>query len=480
MSLVAGFALTTILLPLAGCSKDAGPFDGPKRVLVFGMDGATWDVIEPMMAAGELPNLKGLADHGVRGVLQSRNPALSPVVWSTIFTGRPHSEHGVVNWKTSQSQHRKVKAIWEMTSERDMVTHVFNVPSTFPPIPVAGVMVSGFPLGGSTIGGNTGVVVASADLATNRVLPNYKFNAPKIRKYMKALDVGAWSEWFEVKIRVRATWTASMRIKKLGKDRFYLSPIYRQDDKYVLTFPPDLKSSLRTGVLGGRPYVAEGPGWSKHADADTPNYLAEHLEQVAEIQTDVAASFADEDWQLFIFVNTLIDRVSHPYWAYANPGTYEGLPPAKAALYKEAVAAAYRAADAQLGQVLEAAKGEFYVVIASDHGFRSSPVRTQYIGTHHLDGIYMVSGPGIAAGRGQSVHIEDIGPTALYLLGLPIGEDMLGNVVPEVRRDLNRPLDVIETWEDGIARGSARPVDAATWEQLKGLGYVEGDAPSTD
>ena len=72
----------------AGCSKKAESVDGPKRVLVFGMDGATWDVIEPMMAAGELPNLKALTENGVRGVLESRNPALSPVVWSTIFTGR--------------------------------------------------------------------------------------------------------------------------------------------------------------------------------------------------------------------------------------------------------------------------------------------------------------------------------------------------------------------------------------------------------
>jgi hypothetical protein len=473
-------AVAVCLSATAGCSKKAGSVDGAKRVLVFGMDGATWDVIEPMMAAGELPNLKALSENGVRGVLESRNPALSPVVWSTIFTGRPHEEHGVLNWKTSQSRHRKVKTIWEMASERGLVTNIFNVPSTYPPIPINGVMVSGFPLGGSTIGGNTGIVVTSKDLDSDDVIPNYKLNAPRIRRHMKALETGEWSPWFDVRIRVRPTWIASMRIKKLEKDKFYLSPIYRQDDEYVLTFPADVKAMLREDVLDDRPYVAEGPGWSKHAEPDTPSYLSEHLTQVAEIQTDVAASFAGGDWQLFVFINTLVDRVSHPYWAYANAADYKELPPAKAKRYEEDVADAYRKADAQLGQVLNAAKGEFYVMIASDHGFKSSPVATAYIGTHHLDGIYMVSGPGIEPGRGERAFIEDIGPTALYLMGLPLGEDMTGGVIPEVERDLGRPVDLIASWEDGVARGSARPVDAETWEQLKGLGYVEGDAPTAD
>ena len=90
-----------------GASEDtaAPAADGP-RVLVFGIDGGTWDVARELFDAGELPTLRALYDGGVHGVLESRPPAISPVVWSTIFTGRPHSEHGVESWKTSHSTHR--------------------------------------------------------------------------------------------------------------------------------------------------------------------------------------------------------------------------------------------------------------------------------------------------------------------------------------------------------------------------------------
>jgi len=115
-----------------------------------------------------------------------------------------------------------------------------------------------------------------------------------------------------------------------------------------------------------------------------------------------------------------------------------------------------------------------YVVLASDHGFHSNPDQRQYIGTHDLAGIYLVAGPGIPAGAGEEADIEDITPTALYLLDLPVADDMTGNIVPEVMAALNRPKQRVETYEGAAGRrGTDEPVDKETWEQLKGLGYVD-------
>ena len=91
------FALLAIILVatsmnVVGCKREPA---FPTRVLVFGIDGGTWDVIQELFQAGELPTLKKLYDSGVHGILESRPPILSPVVWSTIFTGRPWQEHGV-------------------------------------------------------------------------------------------------------------------------------------------------------------------------------------------------------------------------------------------------------------------------------------------------------------------------------------------------------------------------------------------------
>lgn len=476
---------TALVAMVAGC--DGAAKSGPggtaapsSRVLVFGIDGGTWDVIIPMIAAGELPNLAKLYKNSVHGVLQSRNPALSPIVWSTIFTGRLPKDHGVLDWKTSQSQHRKVKAVWEITSERGLSTNVFNVPSTFPPIEIRGVMVSGFPLGGATLGGNTGAVATLATLGEKSVGPHHQANAEIIRKNIEGLEEGRWSAWFTVNIRGRPSWQALMRAKKLDGDKYYLSPIYRVDDQLVLTHPADLRARLGA-VLGERPYIPEGPGWSKHAEPDTPKYLFEHLVQVSEIQTDTVTAFAGGDWRLFVYVNTLVDRVCHPYWAYAHADDYDDLPPQLAERYGFAVKAAYREADRQLGQVLAAVSEPTYVVLASDHGFHSNEGnKRQYIGTHDLAGIYLVAGPGIEAPDqtpSREANIEDIAPTLLYLLGLPVAEDMAGRVIPEVRQALNRRLETIPTYEKTAeARGTDEPVDSQTWEQLKGLGYVDDDA----
>ena len=88
---LAAWALIAIsVASMAGfsaCSSGERAF--PTRVLVFGIDGGTWKVIEKMFEAGELPTLKRLYDSGVHGVLESRPPALSPVVWSTIFVEAP-------------------------------------------------------------------------------------------------------------------------------------------------------------------------------------------------------------------------------------------------------------------------------------------------------------------------------------------------------------------------------------------------------
>jgi hypothetical protein len=478
--LVAALVATTVALA-TGCQREdraARPSEAqrPGRVLVFGIDGGTWDVMGEMIEDGELPHLAKLYREGIHGVLQSRNPALSPVVWSTIFTGRLPKDHGVEDWKTSQAQHRKVKALWEITSERDVDTNVFNVPSTFPPKEVRGVMISGFPLGGATLGGNTGVVVRIDKLDDKSVSPHHQYNATLIRKEIEPLDPGQWSPWFEVGIRGRPTWRAVMRAKRLADDKYYLSPIYRTDSQLVYTHPADLRSRLGP-VLGDRPYIPEGPGWSKHAEPDTPEYLFEHLVQVSQIQSDAATSFASEGWQLFIYVNTLVDRVCHPYWAYFRPGEYEELPPERAERFAFAVKQSYREVDEQLGRLLAEVRGPTYVMLASDHGFHSNtPNPRQYIGTHDLAGIYLVAGPGLTGRAGGEANIEDIAPTALYLLGLPVADDMAGRVISEVRDALEWPQERIPSYETAAApRGSDAPVDQETWEQLKGLGYVDGD-----
>ena len=467
------FALTAIVVTLAvaGCSSS----EKSSKVLVFGIDGGTWDVLVPMMEAGELPNIAKLYNSGLRGVLVSRPPAISPVVWSTIFTGRPLSEHGVNSWKTSQSTHRKVKAIWEIVSGLDLISKVVNVPSTWPAEVINGDMLSGFPLSGSTLGGNTGVVTTAETLKARENPPAIRLNIPLLRTQFDALGEGEWSDWITLPLRNQPKIGTAVRVKRLEGDKFYVTPVYRTDDDLVVSYPPELRARLQSKLDG--PYVPEGPGWSKHAEDDTPKYLYEHLVQVSQLHTGAVTQLIAEPWDLFIYVNTLVDRVSHPYWAYSRPGDYIGLDRPKAALYASAVADAYRETDRQLGEVLAGIDGEHYTVIVSDHGFRSNVNKKLYIGTHNFDGIYLVSGPGLDGEDGSRANIEDVAPTLLYLLGKPVAQDMQGRVIAPLAGVLGRSIEYVATYEGAGKNGSEFPVDEKTWEQLRGLGYVDGPAP---
>src|SRR5437588_6486029 len=125
------------------------------RVLLFGVDGLTFRILNPLMGRGQLPNFQRLRDNGVQGVLKSTTPPLTPPAWMSISTGLSPAKHGVYDfWEYEQTEkgprahvitHRKSgKAIWNILSEWGKQVVIANVPMTYPPEPVNGIMLSGY------------------------------------------------------------------------------------------------------------------------------------------------------------------------------------------------------------------------------------------------------------------------------------------------------------------------------------------------
>ena len=67
----------------------------PPKVLLIGWDAADWKIINPLMNAGEMPNLQSLVDRGVIGNLATLQPILSPMLWTSIATGKRAHKHGI-------------------------------------------------------------------------------------------------------------------------------------------------------------------------------------------------------------------------------------------------------------------------------------------------------------------------------------------------------------------------------------------------
>ena len=123
-----------------------------RRVLVVGWDAADWKVIEPLMASGHMPHLAGLVDRGVMGNIATLQPVLSPMLWTSIATGKRPYKHGVLGFsevvaKTGavrpvSSQSRRTKAIWNILHQEGLACHVIGWWPSQPVEPVRGVMVS--------------------------------------------------------------------------------------------------------------------------------------------------------------------------------------------------------------------------------------------------------------------------------------------------------------------------------------------------
>ena len=123
------------------------------KMLVVGWDGATFDVIRPMLERGELPNLARLIDGGARGPLRSTMPPSSAVAWSTFMTGRAPANHGIFGFYRSNDHAYRARLIdsrdldgprfWDWLGEAGYRTGVINVPLTYPPRPLNGFLVGG-------------------------------------------------------------------------------------------------------------------------------------------------------------------------------------------------------------------------------------------------------------------------------------------------------------------------------------------------
>jgi predicted AlkP superfamily phosphohydrolase/phosphomutase len=124
------------------------------RVLLIGLDGATFDVLDPLMRAGVMPCLKRVIDRGVRAVLRSTVPALTPPAWTSLVTGRSPGAHGIFDFfrKTAASSphlglltSRDVacRSLWSMASDAGLRSTILNFPLTFPPPQIDGHVVPG-------------------------------------------------------------------------------------------------------------------------------------------------------------------------------------------------------------------------------------------------------------------------------------------------------------------------------------------------
>jgi predicted AlkP superfamily phosphohydrolase/phosphomutase len=126
------------------------------QTLLIGLDGATFNVLEPLWENGSMPFLKACVDRGVRAELQSVIPNLTPPAWTSLVTGRSPGHHGIfdfvrvtrtadyMQYQMATSTDIQSETLWSIVSRQGRQVATLNFPVMFPPRPIAGYSIPGF------------------------------------------------------------------------------------------------------------------------------------------------------------------------------------------------------------------------------------------------------------------------------------------------------------------------------------------------
>ncbi len=498
---------------LAALRPKPGPVS--PKLLIYGIDGAGWSLLDEL----QTPAIDGLARQGSRATLHSREPMFSPLLWTTMASGKVPDEHGIHGFRT-QADHCSAARLWDIAGAAGQSFGIYKWLVTWP--------VYTPPAGG---------FIVPAWLAPQ---PE---TVPSELSFVKEIELSR-----RLKRRKVAGTRSSAQLVLAG-------------------IPAGLRFSTLLSAVS----------WSVRERTGRPSDLERSWRlQLLRVWMDrdvFIAALHDSAPELATFTTYATDALGHTHWDLMNDCVPAGCP-----AWSEAVPDAYRQADAVLGEILENVTDETAVMIVSDHGFRSrsaddagryfSPLterirdriiedigavdvarlghkitvslleedaaaqkvaleawlaeltqastgesfyrwedlpdseraigltlrdelledeqletdtvrgepitdyvkRTEgYAGEHDYDGVILVRGPGVPAGvEADPVELLDVAPTALTLLGLPAAEDMPGAVA------FGDPLPRVSTHAAAIP---VFEVDSGAEdyneEQLRALGYIE-------
>lgn len=420
-----------------------------RKVLVVGWDGADWLLVRPLLEQGLLPNLARLVRGGVSGELRAELPLLSPLLWTSIATGRTVEDHGIADFLAKDpatgalvpvsSAARKVHALWTITTAFGLRTDVVGWWATWPAEPILGTMIS------------DRVAYQLFDFAEREgEQDSGKVHPPE-----------AWSGVRDKLVTAEAVGCDEVR-------RFVDLPCAEIERRWA-ALPVERKQEDRVNHL-------------RKILATTRSYHAIALDLLRD----------QADLTLVYYEGT--DTFGHLFARFLPP-SMPGVSAEEQRAFGRALPEFYVYADELLGELLAAADPETTVLLVSDHGFFTGEARphvdpadfaTGAPAWHRQFGVLVGAGPGVQRGEVQGAGILDVTPTVLALLGLPVPPDLAGRPLPELLPEgVPRPdRDALASFESlprprssGAASDAAQ--DAERLRELVALGYISPKALET-
>ena len=532
-----------------------------RRVVVFGIDAGTWNVVLEFIGDGDLPTMKRMMETGSYGYLATYGRQFTPVVWTSMATGKTLAKHDIHHFGNLSSDW-KAAPVWSIASDAGMKVGVANWVCTWPPFEVNGAFIS------KVISPQTGRVYFS---------PEYE--------YLKPLADSIITRWgYEVPADDEA------RITYAEHELSYISlldeeVISRVDPDFVALYyySPDMLKHFFYKDMD--PGILRGPDWQ--GEAPEPNHrhtirdcyvaadrlLARMMERYGENATYFVLSDhgmrpvskrmvnfrMNRLLELLGYVSTVSGRADQavstcyelegpPHYRFdikINPSSYQdtaGRGESFTAVRQRIMADLAGLRVKETGSPLFSAtpagpapapedepdihvyatqsaldfsnRFRHVVIRGQDYGLSEFQAPHPWSGKHRARGIFLASGPAIKhrytgawimddpytsifryiygvmprptglAPLLRALHLIDeatsldTAPTFLYLMGLPIAEDMDGRILCELITDKFRgenPVDIVSGYgQAAVSEAGEEDVNQEELkERLKALGYIQ-------
>ena len=415
-----------------------------KRVLLIGWDAADWKMLDPLLEAGKMPNLQRLIDRGVMGNVASLTPMLSPILWTSIATGKQADKHGILGFaepdgtsgkiRPVTSTSRKCKAIWNILSQRGLKAGVINWFASHPAEKINGFVV------------------------TDRFAP----------------AVGSPDKpWPAVEDSVH--------------------PASLLEELCDIRVHPASTTPLQVG-----PFIPKLQELDPQKDQKL-HQLRILLAHCATVQSAATHLMQQEPWDFLGVYYDTIDRMAHAFMEY-HPPKMGHVSDEDFDHYKDVMTACYRFHDMMLGRMMQLVGEDTTIIILSDHGFHCDHLRPEGsanikdgrpVAWHRQHGVLVIGGPNIKKDeRVYGASLLDVTPTVLWLLGQPVAKDMDGVALTQIAEGDATQVEEVETYEDECesspeseaAKAEQDKAEEDPWvaqqmlKRLVDLGYLEADA----
>jgi len=411
-----------------------------RKVLLIGWDAADWRVIMPLIDAGKMPNLASLIEEGICGNIATLQPVLSPILWTSIATGKRAYKHGIHGFSEPDpltggirpvtNLSRKTKAIWNILNQNGLNTITVG---WWPSNPVEEL--------------SKGVMVSN--------------------DYQRALgkDPEKWP--------LKPGTIHPVHLEKVLKElRFHPAELTEAD---LCAFLPGLAGMNRADL-------------DKAEKDPRMQTLLRIVADCTSIHSAGTALIESEPWDLTAVYYDAIDHFGHAFMRY-HPPKQRSIDDWDFRVFNYCLEAGYLYHDMMLGTLLRLAGRNTTIILLSDHGFHPDHLRPAGIPRepagpaveHRQFGIFVARGPDIRKDdRIYGATLLDICPTLLHLFGLPVGEDMDGKVLLDIYEGKPAAIERIPSWDEAEGDHGMHPPDKqispadskAALQQLVALGYI--------